>query len=33
MKVEPAPPIPEEQRDGFALRRDRLRQALTDGVL
>jgi murein DD-endopeptidase MepM/ murein hydrolase activator NlpD len=33
MKVEPAPPIPAEQRAGFALRRDRLRQALTDGLL
>ena len=33
MEVEPAPPIPEDQRAGFVIRRDRLRQALIDGVL
>ncbi len=33
MKVEPAPPIPDDQIAGFVARRDRLRQALIDGVL
>ena len=33
MKVEPAPPIPDEQMIDFAARRDRLRLALIDGVL
>ena len=33
MKVEPAPPIPDDQIAGFVDRRDRLRQALLDGVL
>jgi murein DD-endopeptidase MepM/ murein hydrolase activator NlpD len=33
MKSEPAPPIPDEQLAGFMARRDRLRQALIDGVI
>ena len=33
MKVEPAPPIPEAELASFLARRDRLRQALIDGVL
>ncbi|MFQ5350912.1 MAG: peptidoglycan DD-metalloendopeptidase family protein, partial [Thermoanaerobaculia bacterium] len=33
MKVEPAPPIPDDQLAGFVDRRDRLRRALIDGVL
>ncbi len=33
MEVEPAPPIPDDQLPGFVDRRDRLRQALVDGVL
>lgn len=33
MKMEPAPPIHDDQRAGFVVRRDRLRQALIDGVL
>ena len=33
MKVEPAPPIPDDQLAGFSARRDRLRRALIDGVL
>ena len=32
MKVEPAAPIPDDQLAGFVTRRDRLRQALVDGV-
>jgi murein DD-endopeptidase MepM/ murein hydrolase activator NlpD len=33
MTVEPAPPIPEDRLAAFVVRRDELRQALSDGVL
>lgn len=33
MKLEPAPPIPDDQLTDYLARRDRLRQALLDGVL